>query len=167
MFSEHYHHQPYRSQNSHGIQGAAIPPQFMAGGAMESLPIPTSNFSGTRQILTQDYNSYSHDLKPQIDLKLDKNVNKLPNSSLPLMNGSLNQTQHLIPVVDDKRYLQPRINEGTSVAPKILNQPHKSHLCDASSQTNETKSIAPSRQRINKKRKRRDESTKPKNKPFR
>ena len=170
MFSEHYHHQQYRSHGANCSSGT-IAPHFLSRSSLGPCPLQGSDVTTVTSSSVQGYMGYCSDVKPQIDIKPNKNdisgsMVKMPTGHLDLMNGHLEHSSNTLSVLDDKRFLMPPCSLNTNELNKPISQQNKpsptaSHIKDTRGDT------AFRQNRINKKRKRQERGTKPINKPYR
>ena len=173
MFSEHYHHHQYRSHGTNCSSGT-IAPHFVSRTSLGPCPMQASDVGTLNSPSVQGYMGYCSDVKPQIDIKPNKNdiscpmVNVVKPGPLHLMNGNLDHAANTSSVIDDKSFMMPSRSLTTNELNKSISQYNKPSLCEATSHTKDQKGDTAFRQnKINKKRKRRERGTKPVNKPFR
>ena len=172
MFSEPYHHQHYRSHGANCSSGT-IAPHFLSRSSLGPCPIQSSDVASVSSSSVQGYMGYCSDVKPQIDIKPNKNdiscsMVKMPTGPLDLMNGQLEHTSNTLSVLDDKRFLMPPCSLNTNSLNKPISQQNKPSPCPTASHQKDMKTDTAFRQnRINKKKKRRERGTKPISKPYR
>ena len=170
MFSEHYHHQYYRSHGANCSSGAVVP-HFLTRNSIGSCPMQSSADIGSiNSTSLQGYVGYCCDVKPQIDVKPNKNdLIKLPSASLNGINDQISQTTNTPHLIDDKQHLMTPAHLNTHEPNKQQNELNNPSTCPVDGLIVEPKSDIICRQgKINKKRKRREHGcTKSTTKPFR